>query len=90
MTSVNMQHRLVTLATCNLDQWAMDFEGNLRRVKESIQISKDKGATYRVHNHTLEDSCTSTADVFAAAVSGHCALLVGAHRLLQAAERQIH
>lgn len=48
MASVNIQHRLITLATCNLDQWAMDFEGNLRRVKESIQIAKDRGATYRV------------------------------------------
>lgn len=48
MASINIQHRLITLATCNLDQWAMDFEGNLRRVKESIQIAKDKGATYRV------------------------------------------
>ena len=48
MASVNIQHRLITLATCNLDQWAMDFEGNLRRVKESIQIAKDRGASYRV------------------------------------------
>ncbi|DBA79501.1 TPA: hypothetical protein ACH3X2_007768 [Trebouxia sp. C0005] len=48
MPAINMSHRLITLATCNLDQWAMDFEGNLRRVKESIQIAKDRGATYRV------------------------------------------
>ena len=48
MPGINMSHRLITLATCNLDQWAMDFEGNLRRVKESIQIAKDRGATYRV------------------------------------------
>ena len=43
-----MSHRLITLATCNLDQWAMDFEGNLQRVMESIRIAKEKGATYRV------------------------------------------
>ena len=29
--------RLVTLATCNLNQWAMDFEGNLERVEDSIR-----------------------------------------------------
>ena len=52
MASVNIHHRLITLATCNLDQWAMDFEGNLRRVKESIQIAKDRGATYRVTSST--------------------------------------
>lgn len=35
--------RLATLATCNLAQWAMDFEGNLQRIKESIKIAKAKG-----------------------------------------------
>ncbi len=35
--------RLATLATCNLAQWAMDFEGNLQRIKESIKIAKEKG-----------------------------------------------
>eukprot|EP00002_Diphylleia_rotans_P018595 TRINITY_DN359_c0_g4_i7.p1 TRINITY_DN359_c0_g4~~TRINITY_DN359_c0_g4_i7.p1 ORF type:complete len:180 (+),score=34.82 TRINITY_DN359_c0_g4_i7:44-583(+) len=38
----------VTVATCNLNQWAMDFEGNLERIKESIRIAKEKGATYRL------------------------------------------
>mmetsp|Transcript_11565 Transcript_11565/g.14998 ORF Transcript_11565/g.14998 Transcript_11565/m.14998 type:complete len:701 (-) Transcript_11565:1144-3246(-) len=36
------------LATCSLDQWAMDFEGNLRRIKESIIEAKNKGARYRL------------------------------------------
>ena len=27
--------RKVTLACCALNQWALDFEGNLRRIKES-------------------------------------------------------
>ena len=35
--------RLITLATCNLNQWAMDFEGNLQRIIESIKIAKEKG-----------------------------------------------
>eukprot|EP00898_Chlorokybus_atmophyticus_P003430 jgi/Chlat1/4088/Chrsp26S04007 len=40
--------RQVTLATCNLNQWAMDFEGNLARVKASIEEAKRRGASYRV------------------------------------------
>ncbi|GFR45624.1 hypothetical protein Agub_g7031, partial [Astrephomene gubernaculifera] len=43
-----MVRRLATLATCNLNQWAMDFEGNLGRIKESIRKAKEAGATYRV------------------------------------------
>jgi NAD+ synthase (glutamine-hydrolysing) len=43
-----MHQRLATLATCNLGQWAMDFEGNLRRIVESITIAKARGARYRV------------------------------------------
>ena len=43
-----MRHRLITLATCNLDQWAMDFSGNLERVVESIKRAKELGAAYRV------------------------------------------
>ncbi|MCZ6675635.1 MAG: NAD(+) synthase [Candidatus Poribacteria bacterium] len=40
--------KLTTLATCNLNQWALDFEGNLQRIVESIQIAKEKGARYRL------------------------------------------
>eukprot|EP00249_Psilotum_nudum_P015514 c25368_g1_i1 orf=97-2295(+) len=40
--------RVVKVATCNLDQWAMDFEGNLQRIKRSIQQAKDQGAAIRV------------------------------------------
>ncbi len=39
---------LVTLATCNLNQWAMDFDGNLGRIVESIEVAKGKGAKYRL------------------------------------------
>ena len=39
--------RLVTVATCNLRQWALDFEGNRDRVIESIRVAKEKGATLR-------------------------------------------
>lgn len=33
---------------CELNQWALDFEGNFNRIRESILISKHKGATYRL------------------------------------------
>ncbi|XP_035219009.1 glutamine-dependent NAD(+) synthetase-like [Stegodyphus dumicola] len=39
--------RKVTLATCTLNQWAMDFKGNYERIHESIRIAKERGATYR-------------------------------------------
>uniref|UniRef100_A0A9J7ZA93 Glutamine-dependent NAD(+) synthetase n=1 Tax=Cyprinus carpio carpio TaxID=630221 RepID=A0A9J7ZA93_CYPCA len=40
--------RKVTLATCSLNQWALDFEGNLTRILKSIEIAKQKGAKYRL------------------------------------------
>ncbi|XP_052004363.1 glutamine-dependent NAD(+) synthetase isoform X2 [Xyrauchen texanus] len=40
--------RKVTLATCSLNQWALDFEGNLTRILKSIEIAKLKGAKYRL------------------------------------------
>uniref|UniRef100_A0A061S1R4 Glutamine-dependent NAD(+) synthetase n=2 Tax=Tetraselmis sp. GSL018 TaxID=582737 RepID=A0A061S1R4_9CHLO len=43
-----MRQRHAVLATCNLNQWAMDFKGNLERVIQSIELSKKKGATYRL------------------------------------------
>jgi predicted amidohydrolase len=39
---------LITLATCALNQWALDFEGNLQRIKKSIIKAKEAGATLRV------------------------------------------
>ena len=39
---------LITVATCSLNQWALDFTGNLKRIQESIRIAKRKGATYRL------------------------------------------
>lgn len=45
-----MAHRIATLATCNLDQWAMDFQGNLNRVIKSIVEAKQRGARYRVRH----------------------------------------
>lgn len=39
---------MITVATCALDQWALDFEGNCQRILESIRIAKAKGAKLRV------------------------------------------
>jgi len=39
---------IVTVATCNLNQWALDFEGNLDRILQSCEDSKAKGASYRL------------------------------------------
>jgi len=39
---------VATLATCSLNQWAMDFEGNLKPIQGSIVMAKQAGATYRV------------------------------------------
>jgi len=39
---------LITLAVAQLNQWALDFEGNSERIIESIKIAKEKGATFRV------------------------------------------
>ncbi|TQV97743.1 hypothetical protein V2A60_006526 [Cordyceps javanica] len=39
---------LVRVATCALNQWALDFENNLRRIKQSIREAKEAGATLRV------------------------------------------
>lgn len=39
---------LVTVATCNLNQWALDFEGNTKRIIESIQKAKEAGGKLRV------------------------------------------
>lgn len=38
----------VPVATCSLNQWALDWEGNLARIKESIREAKAQGCTLRV------------------------------------------
>ncbi|GAB1314026.1 hypothetical protein MFIFM68171_04236 [Madurella fahalii] len=39
---------LVTVATCSLNQWVLDWEGNLARIIESIHQAKAAGARLRV------------------------------------------
>lgn len=33
----------VILSTCSLAQWALDFDGNNRRIQDSILEAKSKG-----------------------------------------------
>ena len=39
---------LVTIATCNLNQWALDYEGNKSRIKNSITLARKANCTYRI------------------------------------------
>lgn len=39
---------VVTLSTCNLNQWAMDFTNNTRRIIESCKLAKKAHSTYRL------------------------------------------
>ena len=39
--------RKVVVAVCTLNQWALDFDGNLNRILQSIQEAKELGALYR-------------------------------------------
>ncbi|XP_061390917.1 glutamine-dependent NAD(+) synthetase [Musca vetustissima] len=39
--------RKITVAVSTLNQWALDFEGNLARILQSIMEAKDMGASYR-------------------------------------------
>ncbi|KAL8090615.1 glutamine-dependent NAD(+) synthetase [Apium graveolens] len=40
--------RLISVAACNLNQWAMDFDCNLKNIKESITTAKKAGAIIRL------------------------------------------
>jgi hypothetical protein len=40
--------RSLVVATCSLNQWALDWEGNLVRIKQSILIAKSRCARLRV------------------------------------------
>ena len=48
MTSTFGGGTFVTLAACNLNQWALDFDGNLERILESCRRAKDADASYRL------------------------------------------
>lgn len=62
-TLLEVQSNRIVLATCNLNQWALDFDGNLDRTIESIKVAKEKGAKYRL-GPELELSGYSCEDHF--------------------------
>lgn len=39
--------RKVTVAVSTLNQWALDFEGNMTRIMESILEARELGAKFR-------------------------------------------
>ena len=41
-----MGHTAV-LAVSTLNQWALDFDGNLERILASIELAREAGARYR-------------------------------------------
>ncbi|CCJ31008.1 unnamed protein product [Pneumocystis jirovecii] len=41
-------NRFITVATCSLNQWALDFEGNCNRIIKSIIEAKKQGAVLRI------------------------------------------
>ena len=51
---------LAKVATCNLNQWAMDFEGNLARISASIAEAKASGCKFRT-GPELEITCGSAS-----------------------------
>ncbi|CAG9836558.1 unnamed protein product [Diabrotica balteata] len=55
--------RKVTIAASTLNQWALDFEGNLDRILQSILEAKEVGATFRT-GPELEISGYSCEDHF--------------------------
>ncbi|KAL1399903.1 hypothetical protein pipiens_002146 [Culex pipiens pipiens] len=55
--------RKVTVAVATLNQWALDFEGNMSRIMESILEARELGASYRT-GPELEVSGYSCEDHF--------------------------
>ena len=40
---------LVTVATCSLNQWALDFAGNTERIVQSLRLAREGNrASYRL------------------------------------------
>jgi NAD+ synthase (glutamine-hydrolysing) len=46
--SAGVSNTKCVVATCNLNQWALDFDGNEERIMESIRRAKAAGARYRL------------------------------------------
>lgn len=62
-TPMRLGGDVVRVAVCQLNQSALDFDGNLARVKRSIEMARDQGARYRL-GPELELSGYSCEDHF--------------------------
>jgi NAD+ synthase (glutamine-hydrolysing) len=40
--------RRVTVGVCALNQWALDFDGNLRRILKSLEQCREQNVKYRL------------------------------------------
>ncbi|KAK8118050.1 glutamine dependent NAD+ synthetase [Apiospora kogelbergensis] len=67
---------LITVATCSLRQWALDWEGNAKRIIESIHLAKDAGARLRVGPDSNSESIQNWRPVATAASVSLPVLLV--------------
>ncbi|KAH3687280.1 hypothetical protein WICPIJ_001742 [Wickerhamomyces pijperi] len=47
-TGNNKMGHLITVSTCSLNQWSLDFLGNRDRILESIKLAKQQNSTLRV------------------------------------------
>eukprot|EP00957_Ditylum_brightwellii_P150075 11429307-Ditylum_brightwellii.AAC.1 len=48
MSTYTSSSSIVTVSTCNLNQWALDFTGNTNRIYQSCILSRQAGASYRL------------------------------------------
>ena len=48
--------RKAIVAVCSLAQWSMDFEGNLRRILESVKIAKEYGGKLVTTNFCITET----------------------------------
>lgn len=75
---------LAVVATCNLNQWSLDFDGNVERIEESIREAKRQGARYRVgpelevrHGGTADCWCARVYPISSLSLSSSCCSIVG-------------
>lgn len=70
----------IIVATCNLNQWALDWDDNLKRIEASIRVAKAQGARFRlgpeleISGYSCEDHFRET-DTYLHSVQSLAALL---------------
>jgi NAD+ synthase (glutamine-hydrolysing) len=56
----------IVVAACSLNQWALDWEGNVHRIRQSIRIAKSNGAKLRAGPELEVHELQSLQHVFSA------------------------